>query len=145
MLKLLSVENPAPVLKDGSRWVRTPVLYQMDHEKIQRLTSQRVEEWEKLQGYIDSENCLMLYLAESLDDENPAPCGKCARCLGAPIIPETYATSLAVDAALFLKHSEFPLVCNKQVAKDAFVEYGFRGNLPIDDRAETGRILSRWG
>ena len=145
VLKLLSVENPAPVLKDGSRWVRTPVLYQMDHEKIQRLTSQRVEEWEKLQGYIDSENCLMLYLAESLDDENPAPCGKCARCLGAPIIPETYATSLAVDAALFLKHSEFPLVCNKQVAKDAFVEYGFRGNLPIDDRAETGRILSRWG
>jgi len=145
VLKMLSVENPAPVLKDGSRWVRTPVSYQMDHEKIQRLTHQREQEWEELQGYIDSENCLMMYLAESLDDENPVPCGKCARCLGAPIIPETYAASLAVDAALFLKHSEFPLVCNKQVAKDAFVEYGFRGNLPIDERAETGRILSRWG
>lgn len=145
VLKLLSVENPAPVLKDGSRWVRTPVSFQMDHEKIQRLTHQREQEWEELQGYIDSENCLMMYLAESLDDENPVPCGKCARCLGAPIIPETYATRLAVDAALFLKHSEFPLVCNKQVAKDAFVEYGFRGNLPIDERAETGRILSRWG
>ncbi|MHB8160801.1 MAG: RecQ family ATP-dependent DNA helicase [Thermoleophilia bacterium] len=145
VLKLLSVENPAPVLKDGPRWVRTPVSYQMDHEKIQRLTHQREQEWKELQGYIDSENCLMMYLAESLDDENPAPCGKCARCLGAPIIPEGYATSFAVDAALFLKHSEFPLVCNKQVAKAAFVEYGFRGNLPIDERAETGRILSRWG
>ena len=28
--------------------------------------------------------------------------------------------------------------------EDAFVQYGFRGNLPADLRAETGRILSRW-
>lgn len=38
-----------------------------------------------------------------------------------------------------------PLECKKQVARDAFVEYGFRGNLAHNLRAETGRILSRWG
>lgn len=38
VLKLLSVENPAPVIKDGSRWVRTPVRYQMDHARIAHLS-----------------------------------------------------------------------------------------------------------
>ena len=56
------------------------------------------------------------------------------------------ATGIA--AARFLRHSEFELECNKQVAKDAFVEYEFgesgRGNLPAVLHAETGRTLSRW-
>jgi ATP-dependent DNA helicase RecQ len=52
---------------------------------------------------------------------------------------------LAVAAALYLKHSELPLECKKQVAAGAFEQYGFRGNLPVELRAETGRILSRWG
>ena len=38
-----------------------------------------------------------------------------------------------------------PLACKVRVAKDAFAEYGFGGNLPQELRAETGRILSRWG
>jgi ATP-dependent DNA helicase RecQ len=38
-----------------------------------------------------------------------------------------------------------PLVTNKQVAAGAFENYGFRGNLPTELRAEEGRILSRWG
>ena len=52
---------------------------------------------------------------------------------------------LAVAAALYLKHAELPLECKKQVASGAFEQYGFRGNLSANLRAETGRILSRWG
>ena len=32
-----------------------------------------------------------------------------------------------------------------QVASNAFLEYGFRGNLPQHLRAQEGRVLSRWG
>src|SRR5208282_5941449 len=39
-LKFLSVDNPAPVLKDGTLWKRTPVAYHMDHDRIHRLTHQ---------------------------------------------------------------------------------------------------------
>jgi ATP-dependent DNA helicase RecQ len=42
VLKLLSVESPAPVIKNGSQWARTPVRYQMDHARIAHLTGQRV-------------------------------------------------------------------------------------------------------
>jgi ATP-dependent DNA helicase RecQ len=145
VLKYLSVENPSPVIQAGPRWVRTPVAYLMDHDRIQRLTQQREKEWQEVQGYIDHRGCLMEFLARALDDSNPRPCGKCAGCLGHPVVPADFDHYLAVAAALYLKHSELPLECKKQVATGAFEQYGFRGNLPGDLRAETGRILSRWG
>ena len=145
VLKFLSVELPAPTIKSGSRWQRTPVPYRMEHERIRRLTEQRQTEWEEVLDYIDEEGCLMEFLAEALDDVDPQPCGKCASCLGRSIVEPSFTRATAITAARFLRHSELALECNKQVARDAFAEYGFRGNLPDALRAETGRILSRWG
>ena len=145
VLKLLSVENPAPVIKLGSRWQRTPVPYRLDHERVRRLTTQRETEWHEVQRYVDEDGCLMQFLAHALDDPGPRPCGKCASCLGGPIVDPSFKNATAVSAARFLRHAEMELNCKRQVAGDAFVQYGFRGNLPADLRAETGRILSRWG
>ncbi|OGZ06796.1 MAG: ATP-dependent DNA helicase RecG [Candidatus Lloydbacteria bacterium RIFCSPHIGHO2_02_FULL_54_17] len=145
VLKYLSVESPPPVLKIGSQWRRTPTAYRMDHEKINRLTRQRIVEWEEVQGYIQSEECLMVYLSRALDDAHARVCNKCANCLGHPVVSETYSDKVTVEAALFLKTSEMPLECKKQVAPGAFPIYSFSGNLPINLRAETGRTLSRWG
>ncbi|SET87897.1 RecQ family ATP-dependent DNA helicase [Oceanicella actignis] len=145
VLKFLSVENPAPVLKSGSTWQRTPVPYRMDHEKIERLTGQRETEWQEVQRYVATDGCLMEFLSKALDDEDPQPCGKCDRCLGRPIVDPQFTREMAISAARYLRHAELELECNKQVAKDAFPIYGLRGNLPTKLRAETGRILSRWG
>ena len=145
VLKFLSVDSPAPIIKDGSRWKRTPIPYRMDHERIRRLTAQRETEWDEIQGYLSAPGCLMEYLADSLDDENAERCGKCSNCLGKPIVDPSFSRKQAIDASRFLRHSESPLECNKQVARDAFVEYGLQGNLPQNLRAETGRVLSRWG
>ncbi|WP_416046654.1 helicase-related protein [Haematospirillum sp. 15-248] len=145
VLKFLSVDSPAPIIKDGSHWKRTPIPYRMDHERIRRLTTQRETEWGEIQGYLSAPGCLMEYLANSLDDENAERCGKCSNCLGKPIVDPSFSRTQAIDASLFLRHSESPLECNKQVARDAFVEYRLQGNLPQNLRAETGRVLSQWG
>jgi ATP-dependent DNA helicase RecQ len=144
-LKFLSVENPAPVVKEGATWMRTPVPYQMDHERIQHLTGQREQEWQEVQNYIDTTDCKMLFLARTLDDPEPRTCGRCTSCVGRPVVPENFSQAHAVAAARSLRHSEFPLECRKQVAHGAFLHYGFRGNLSPNLRAETGRVLSRWG
>ena len=144
-LKFLSVDNPAPVIRDGALWQRTPVPYYMDHERIRHLTEQRQTEWQEMQSYLDETGCLMKFLAVVLDDENPQPCGRCAPCIGRPIVEPSFDRPFAISAARFLRRLEMPLGCKKQVAKDAFAEYGFKGNLPQELRAETGRILSRWG
>jgi ATP-dependent DNA helicase RecQ len=145
VLKFLSVDNPSPVIKAGTTWVRTPVHYHMDHAHIQRLTNQRIQEWQAIQDYIDTPECLMVFLAQALDDHNPQPCGKCARCLGQAVVAASVSYQGVVNAERFLKHTELLLECKKQVAGGAFEQYGFRGNLPADLRAETGRILARWG
>ncbi len=144
-LKFLSVENPAPIVRIDRKWRRTPVPYTMDGERVRRLTGQRQMEWEEVQRYIDHRECLMVYLARALDDPEPEPCGKCASCLGRPVVSPEYDRTTAPTAARFLDRSELELVCNRQAPRDAFVEYGLQGNLPADERAETGRVLSRWG
>lgn len=145
VLKLLSVENPAPVIKDGSRWFRTPVHYRMDHNRIAHLTRQRVQEWMEVQAYITDIGCKMTFLRRALDDFDPTSCGKCSSCLGHPEINVHVDPILAHRAGTFLKHAEMVIEPKAQVASNAFLEYGFRGNLPQHLRAQEGRVLSRWG
>ncbi|QLB20647.1 ATP-dependent DNA helicase RecG [Vespertiliibacter pulmonis] len=145
VLKLLSVENPSPVIKNSSRWFRTAVHYQMDRARIAHLTGQRIQEWQEVQAYLNDAGCKMTFLRNALDDYDPTPCGKCASCLGLPIINVMTDPVLAHHAATFIKHAEMVIVPKAQVAANAFMEYGFRGSLPVQLRAQEGRVLSRWG
>ena len=145
VLKILSVENPAPVIKQGSQWHRTPVPFRMDHERIERLARQRELEWQEMQDYIDSKECLMVYLRNALDDPATEACGQCAVCEGEPIVGTDVDRKLTIAAAQFLKAAEMPFEPKKQVAAGAFPVYGFRGNLSPTLQASVGRILSRWG
>lgn len=145
VLKLLSVENPAPVIKIGSQWRRTPVPYGMDHARIAHLTNQREQEWAEVQAYLVDTGCKMTFLRRALDDQDLTPCGKCTSCLGQPVVNEPINPVLVHQAATFLKHAEMVIQPKAQVAANAFVEYGFRGNLPQALRAQEGRVLSRWG
>ena len=87
----------------------------------------------------------MQFLAKALDDDQPQPCGRCARCLGQPVVEEHFSPELAAEAMRDLRQAELPLECKKQAISGAFVIYPFRGNLALQLRAETGRVLSRWG
>jgi ATP-dependent DNA helicase RecQ len=145
VVKYLSVERPAPLVHQDRKWRRTPVAYQLDGEKISRLTAQRELEWQEVQNYIDTNQCLMAFLAEALDDPSVTTCGRCANCLSQPLVDEGFDHQLGVAATTFLKQAEVPLITNKQVAAGAFEVYQFKGNLPADLRAEEGRLLSRWG
>ena len=144
-LKFLSVDNPAPVIRDGGLWQRTPVPYDMDHERIRHLTGQRQTEWREMQRYLDTDGCLMAFLAAGLDDPSPHACGQCAGCRGERVVDSSFDRGQAISATRFLRQSEIPLTCLRQVPHDAFTVYDFGGNLPQELRAETGRILCRWG
>lgn len=145
VLKLLSVENPSPVFREGNRWYRTSVPFRMDHERIERLTNQREIEWQQVQDYLRYDGCLMDYLRRALDDPHLGVCGKCANCTDKSIVEAGTDQRRLMEASLFLRHAEFPLTLKTQVAANAFPLYGFKGNLPRELKAETGRVLSRWG
>ena len=144
-LNFLSVDSPAPVIQEGILWRRTPVDYRLDRERIAHLTRQRHSEWQEMQRYLDAQGCLMTFLARSLDDPSPEACGKCAGCLGRPVVGLSFGRQQAVSAARFVKQSELPLTRPGRIPAGAFTTYDFSGNLPPELCAETGRILSRWG
>jgi ATP-dependent DNA helicase RecQ len=150
VLKLLSVESPAPVIKNGSQWARTPVRYQMDHARIAHLTGQRVQEWQEVQEYLADTDCKMTFLRRALDDLDPTPCGKCASCIGTPIIHQNIDPTLAHSAGTFLRHAEMVIQPRKQIAPSnaetirAFPTYQFPRLLGAL-ASQPGRVLSRWG
>jgi len=146
VLKMLRIENPAPVIKDGSKWkfMPRPSPYSMDRERIQRLTQQRETEWQEIQSYIKSEICLMRYLQIKLDDPNPVNCGRCAVCLGEPVVRTKAEHPMVVEAGRFLRHAELVCKPRKQVESNAFQEYDLIRYIPTNLQAMEGRILSRW-
>lgn len=144
ILKLLSVENPAPLIKIGSKWYRTPVPYELDEERIAQLTLLREQEWQQVQAYLNEPGCLMAFLRSALDDPEHEPCGKCSNCLGKALVSGAVDSRLVHEAATFIRHAEFPIKPKKQVAKGGFQHYGFPTNLPPQLQAEEGRVLSQW-
>lgn len=144
LLKFLSVESPSPIYKQDRKWVRTPVSYQMDHEQIARLTSMREQEWQEVQAYVQTDDCLMMFLGKALDDPYLNPCGRCANCLGRILVAIEPSLDTTRKACQFIRHAEFDFQSRRQVASGAFPKYNFTGNLPQRLRASKGKILSRW-
>ena len=145
VLKVLSVNNPAPVIKEGSKWRRTAVPYRSDTERITRLSTQKEVEWQQVQSYIDTQKCLMRFLAEILDDPDPNDCGKCARCVSSVVVDTSISEKTVIAANRFLQRAEMELTCRKRVPREALPEYGWSGNLATELQAEIGRVMSRWG
>jgi len=144
-LKYLSVEEPSPIIYEKPKWKRSAVSFTMDTEKIERLTNQRELEWDTVQEYINTKNCLMTFLQNELDDLNIANCGKCANCIGKSLLLDSVSHDNIVEASIYLKHSEFDILPRKQTVSNALPEYDWPYRIPPDLQAEIGKVLSRWG
>ncbi|GAB6905733.1 ATP-dependent DNA helicase [Desulfosarcina cetonica] len=145
-LKYLSMESPSPVVKQKSRWYATPVDYAMDQQAIDQLCSLRRAEQLEMLDYMQTDDCLMQFLARALDDPHAEPCGRCANCVGHPLLPTAVDANLANAAAQFLRRSHQIIEPRKQWPSGvAFPEYGFSGRIAQDLLAEEGRTLCLWG
>lgn len=144
-LKYLSVEEPSPIIYEKPKWKRSAVSFTMDTEKIERLTNQRELEWDTVQKYINTKDCLMTFLQNELDDSNITKCGKCANCVGKSLLLDSVSHDNIVEASIYLKHSEFDILPRKQTVSKALPEYDWPFRIPPDLQAEIGKVLSRWG
>jgi ATP-dependent DNA helicase RecQ len=144
VLKLLAAADTPSVVKQGSRWYRTPNPYVADSARIDRLARQREAEWQTVQAYARADGCLMEFLGGELDDPDAAPCGNCENCEGGPIVDIELDRVVVTAAARFIKRSEVPLEARKQWKPGAFPQYGWRGNIRPELRNEGGRALSIW-
>lgn len=146
VLKLLSVEDPSPVLKQGSRWYRTVIDYQINEEAVNQICDLRTAEQAEMLEYMRSDTCLMEFLSNSLDDPHAEICGRCANCIGEPLLPEQPSEKMINRASVFIRRSHQTIEPRKQWPSGyQFQQNGWSGKIQTELRCEAGKALSLWG
>ena len=145
-LKLLSLESPAPIVKDNSYWKLSAARLSASFwERVQRLTELRRYEQGQMHEYARTTECLMLFQARALDDPYAMPCGRCSNCLGRDLLPVICPPKLSARAAEFIRRITHPIEPKALWPKDAFPKYQFSGKISPELALQPGRALCAWG
>lgn len=146
LLKVLETESPTPATKEGSRWYSTPTNWEYDESRGERLADVRRMEQTRMAEYVDTPECLQVFLARELDSQDLTPCGQCSNCVGKPLLSTDIDRVLLQDALDFLRRLDLEIPPRKQWPQDAlFAAHGWQGNIPSSLRCSEGRALCRWG
>jgi len=146
-INFLSVEMPSPITKIGPKYNVTAAArnYSINQAYVETITGIRREEQNQMQVYMMQSGCLMEFLSRALDDPQAGRCGKCAGCMGQPLLSPEYDHDLANRAAIFLRRSYQPLPPRKLwPSEGAMPTYGFSGRITDALCAQEGRALCLW-
>jgi ATP-dependent DNA helicase RecQ len=141
-LQLLSLELPAPIAKQGTKWQLTAAtLNDTFWERAERITALRREEQQQMREYVAlAFGDHMGFLVEALDGDPST------------IIPPTLRPlSTDIDAALireavaFLRRTDLPIEPRKRWPDGGMPLYKVRGNIDGGHQAQSGKALCVWG
>ena len=139
--KLLALESPPPIVKDGARWQLTPAkLKESFWERVDRLTGLRMEEQRQMQEYVRLERGHMGFLIRALDGDTEG--------IGSPRLPPLpaeVAPKTERDALAFLRRLDLPIPPRKKWPPGGLSRTADEIWIPNEHRAETGRALCLWG
>ena len=132
-LKILSLESPSPVVKEGRRWQLTAAeLREEFWQRVERLTALRRREQEEMQTYIDLPSGHMAFLIRALDGD---PDEVAEAGVPAAPFPAEPAQETVREAVSFLKGAFGVIEPRKR---------GPRKLIRPEHRAEAGRTLCHW-
>ncbi|MCB0911977.1 MAG: ATP-dependent DNA helicase RecQ [Propionibacteriaceae bacterium] len=142
LLKVLDVDGAVTRTRGG--WVGTGESWTYDADRYARVAEARRREQGLMLDYLDSGECRMAFLQQTLDDPEPARCGRCDRCT-AP----WYAAAVG-DDAVSATRTELDRV-GVEVAPRSLWPSGMSrlgvpvsGRIGADDSAAPGRVLARF-
>ena len=140
-MKLLSLESPAPIVKQGTKWQLTVAdLSDEFWKRAERLTTLRHEEQRQMQEYVKLESGHMEFLIRALDGDPGT-----IRPPDLPPLPTAVEPRLLQEAVTFLRRTSLPIEPRKQWPAGGMPQYGVRRRLiPAEHRAETGKALCIW-
>ncbi|HOH31131.1 MAG TPA: helicase-related protein, partial [Candidatus Hydrogenedentes bacterium] len=141
-LALLSLEAPAPIAKEGTKWQLTAAkLANSFWERAERLTALRQMEHQQMREYVSLPfGKHMAFLIQELDGDpesvTPPPL---------PPLPETVDSVLVQDAINFLQRTSITLEPRIKWPLGGMPCYGVKGNIPVEFQAQPGKALCIWG
>jgi ATP-dependent DNA helicase RecQ len=140
-LQLMSLESPAPVVKQGSKWIMTATkLGESFWQRAERLTALRRTEQQQMQEYVSLTQGHMEFLIRALDgnpgDHVPP---------SIPPLPATADAVLVEEAVAFLRRTSLPLEPRRQWPTGGLPHMGVTGRIRPEHQAQPGRVLCVWG
>ena len=140
-IALLSLESPAPIVREGTKWQLTAVEMSDEFwERAERLTLLRREEQRQMQEYVRLESGHMEFLIRALDGEPGA-----LRPPNLPSLPEEAEAEFVQDAVTFLRRTSLPIEPRKMWPSGGLPEFDVRGRIPEAFVANSGMALCIWG
>lgn len=140
-LELLSLESPAPVVREGSNWRLTAIpLHDNFWKRAERLARLRRREQKQMRGYIRLRSGHMKFLVRALDGD----AGR-IRVPDLPPLPATVDPRLAQEAAAFIRAAGLQIEPRCVWPAGGMPRYGVRGSIPERRRAAPGKALCVWG
>ena len=140
-IDLLSLESPAPIAKQGTKWQLTAAtLGDAFWERAQRLTDLRKAEQAQMQEYVSLESGHMEFLIRALDGE---PGG-----VSPPDLPPLSSTAdpkVVQEAIGFLRRTCLPIEPRKQWPPGGMPLYAVAGRIDRVLQAQPGKALCVWG
>ena len=141
-IALLSLESPAPIAKQGSKWQLTAAtLSDAFWDRAERLTALRRDEQLQMQNYVRLPfGDHMGFLIGALDGD-PSVVTEPAL----PPLPTTVDAELVKAAVEFLRRTSLPIEPRKKWPDGGMPHYGVKGFIAPIHQAESGRALCIWG
>jgi ATP-dependent DNA helicase RecQ len=139
---LLSLELPAPIAKQGTKWQLTAAtLGDGLWERAERLTALGREEQQQMREYVvlpygDHMN----FLVKALDGD--------ANTVSPPTLPPLSTdldAALVREAVAFLRRTDLPIEPRKKWPDGGMPRYEVKGNIAGEHRTQSGRALCVWG
>jgi len=138
---LLSLESPAAIVKEGTKWQLTAAQLSNDFwNRAERLTTLRNAEKAQMQRYAQLSSGHMAFLVRALDGDTSS-----IQQPSLPPLPTTIDPAEAQAAVEFLCRTNLPIAQRKQWPSGGLPRYNVRGKIPVNQQAQPGRALSVWG
>ena len=140
-IALLSLESPAPIAKQGTKWQLTAAdLSEAFWQRAERLTELRRDEQRKMQDYVSLTSGHMEFLIRALDGD-PGTIYPPAL----PPLPTNTDLVLVREAVAFLRRTSLPIEPRKQWPTGGMSQYCLSGRIATDVQAQPGKALCIWG
>lgn len=141
-IALLSLESPAPIAKQASKWQLTAAsLSEAFWARAERLTALRQSEYQQMQDYVDLPHGKhMGFLIEALDGD---PLNVTEPAL--PQLPNTADAELVQAAVAFLRRTSLPIEPRKKWPDGGMPRYDVKGAIAPAFQANLGKALCVWG
>ncbi|MDP2662368.1 MAG: RecQ family ATP-dependent DNA helicase [Dehalococcoidia bacterium] len=140
-IALLSLESPAPIAKQDSKWQLTAAnLSEAFWQRAERLTVLRREEQRQMQEYVSLTSGHMTFLIRALDGE-PGE----LQTLDLPALSTMADPGLVQEAIAFLRRTSLPIEPRKQWPAGGMPQYRLKGRIASEHQAQSGKALCIWG